>query len=190
MGLAASTDPRRLVGYVLIGAAAIAAALSFGKGNRGDDGLIAARERTAMPALEMRELDGGLWRLIDHRGHVVAINYWASWCAPCWEETPALVRVSAEMGPAGLDVVGIAMDEGSPEHAAAKVRHFVETLHVSYPIALPAPMSQMAHGMDGLPTTVLVDRRGRVAKTYIGVTRETDLRRDIEILLRESELTP
>jgi cytochrome c biogenesis protein CcmG/thiol:disulfide interchange protein DsbE len=138
-------------------------------------------DRRVMPALVMTQLDGGTWRMKEHRGQVVLINYWASWCEPCWEETPGLIRLSQQLGPQGLAVVGVAVDEGGTE----KVKKFVEEFHVSYPVALPEPGSQMAYGMAGVPTTVLVDKLGRVAKTYSGAVRETDFRTDVTSLLAE-----
>jgi cytochrome c biogenesis protein CcmG/thiol:disulfide interchange protein DsbE len=148
----------------------------------GKSGRIASvTDRKALPMLVLTQLDGGTWRMAEHRGQVVLINYWASWCGPCWEETPGLIRLSKELGPQGLAVVGVAIDEGG----TAKVKQFVEEFHVPYPVALPEPGSQMAYGMAGLPTTVLVDRQGRVAKTYSGAVREADFRTDVSSLLAE-----
>jgi thiol-disulfide isomerase/thioredoxin len=134
-----------------------------------------------MPALVLTELDGGTWRMVDHRGEVVLVNYWATWCGPCREETPGLVRLSRELGPKGLAVVGVSVDEGS----RGKVQQFVDEFHVNYPVAVQGPMSQMARGMAGVPTTILVDRQGKVAKTYIGAVEERDFRKDVQVLLGE-----
>jgi cytochrome c biogenesis protein CcmG, thiol:disulfide interchange protein DsbE len=134
-----------------------------------------------MPALALAQLDGGTWRMEEHRGQVVLVNYWATWCGPCREETPGLVRLSRELGPKGLAVVGVSIDEGS----RGKVQQFVDEFHVPYPVAFPEAMSQMARGMAGVPTTILVDRRGRVAKTYVGAARERDFEADVDVLLRE-----
>jgi thiol-disulfide isomerase/thioredoxin len=160
-------------------------AFMFGRGERYPHDLLASKERKPLPPLTLRQLDGGAWRLADHHGQVVVINYWASWCSPCWDEAPVLIRVSHEMAPE-VALVGVAMDEGSPEHVAENVRHFVKALHISYPIVLPETLSQMSYGMEGLPTTVLVDRNGGVARTYIGAVREADLRDDIRVLLKET----
>ena len=160
-------------------------AFMFGRGERYPHDLIASKERKPLPPLTFRQLDGGTWRLTDHHGQVVVINYWASWCSPCWEEAPVLMRVSHEMGP-DVALVGVAMDEGSPDHVAERVRHFLQVVHISYPIALQEPMSQMSYGMDGLPTTLVVDRNGAVARTYVGAVREADLRDDIRVLLKET----
>jgi cytochrome c biogenesis protein CcmG, thiol:disulfide interchange protein DsbE len=164
------------------------AAIAFGMvawawhyGTRQSGGIRAVGERRVMPALVMTQLDGGTWRMADHRGQVVLVNYWATWCGPCWEETPGLIRLSEELGPKGLAVVGVAIDEGGE----AKVKKFVDEFHVSYPVVMQERMSQMEYGMEGVPTTILVDRQGRVAKTYVGAVREADFRTDVEVLLGE-----
>jgi cytochrome c biogenesis protein CcmG/thiol:disulfide interchange protein DsbE len=170
--------------WIKYGAGMVAFALVAGAwhfGARQSGGIAPVSERRAMPALVMAQLDGGTWRLEDHRGQVVLVNYWATWCGPCREETPGLVRLSRELGPKGLAVVGVSIDEGS----RGKVQQFVDEFHVPYPVAFPEAMSQMARGMAGVPTTILVDRRGRVAKTYVGAARERDFEADVDVLLRE-----
>jgi cytochrome c biogenesis protein CcmG/thiol:disulfide interchange protein DsbE len=134
-----------------------------------------------MPELVMTQLDGGTWRTADHRGQVVLVNYWATWCGPCWEETPGLIRLSREMGPKGLAVVGVAIDEGGRD----KVQRFVEEFRVPYPVVMPERLSQVGHGLEGVPTTILLDRQGRVAKTYVGAVRQRDFKADVEVLLGE-----
>jgi cytochrome c biogenesis protein CcmG/thiol:disulfide interchange protein DsbE len=131
-----------------------------------------------MPELLMDQLDGGNWRMVDHRGQVVLVNYWATWCGPCVEETPGLVRLAGERKE--LAVVGVSMDQGDRK----KVRDFVSRFQVPYPVVFPEAMSQMRSGM-GLPTTILVDRSGRVAKTYVGAVRRGDFEADVDVLLGE-----
>jgi len=134
---------------------------AVGRSSRTSGHFIAVPERKPMPLVNLRQLDGGTWRLFDHHGQVVVVNYWASWCAPCWEETPTLQRLSHELGPSGLAIVGVAMDEGNSDHVDAEIRRFVHTLNVDYPIALPVLLSQMAYGMDGLPTTIFGGSSGK-----------------------------
>jgi thiol-disulfide isomerase/thioredoxin len=150
-------------------------------GTRMSGGIAPVGERRVMPELVMARLDGGTWRMVDHHGQVVLVNYWATWCGPCWEETPGLIRLSQELGPKGLAIVGVAIDEGGRE----KVEKFVDEFHVPYPVVLPEKMSQMAYGLEGVPTTILVDRQGRVAKTYVGAVRQRDFETDVEVLLGE-----
>jgi len=172
---------RRWVRFAVgvVGFGIVAAAWHFGTLQSG--GIRPAGERTAMPELVMAQLDGGTWRMADHRGQVVLVNYWATWCGPCWEETPGLIRLSQEMGPKGLAVVGVAIDEGGAE----KVRKFVDEFRVPYPVVMPERMSQVEYGLEGVPTTILVDKQGRVAKAYVGAVRRADFKTDIEELLAE-----
>ncbi len=81
----------------------------------------------------------------------------------------------------GLAVVGVSMDTGD----RAPVRSFVRQMKVGYPIVFPEGMSQMASGMVGLPTTLLLDKQGRVAKTYVGETREGEFRNDVGLVMGE-----
>ncbi len=166
-------------GIAAIAFSVMAAAWHFGSTQSG--GIATAEARKAMPALVMSQLGGGTWRLTDHRGQVVLVNYWATWCGPCREETPGLIRLSHDLGEKELAIVGVSLDEGGTE----KVQRFVDALHVTYPVALPQPMSQLAYGMAGLPTSILVDRQGRVAKTYTGAVQQRDFEKDVRALLAE-----
>jgi cytochrome c biogenesis protein CcmG/thiol:disulfide interchange protein DsbE len=174
-------QPERWVKYGAGIAAFALVALVWHYGARWSGGIAAADSRREMPKLALAQLGGGTWRMEDHRGQVVLINYWATWCGPCREETPGLARLSRELGPKGFAVVGVSLDEGGRD----KVQRFVEEFHVPYPVAFPEPLSQIAQGMEGVPTTILVDREGRVAKTYVGAVREGDFREDVMVLLEE-----
>jgi cytochrome c biogenesis protein CcmG, thiol:disulfide interchange protein DsbE len=150
-------------------------------GTRQSGGIAPAGERRVMPELVMTQLDGGTWRMAEHRGQVVLVNYWATWCGPCWEETPGLVRLSRELGPEGLAVVGVSIDEGGRE----KVKKFVDDFGVTYPVVLPERMAHVEFGLEGVPTTILVDKQGRVAKSYVGAVRQRDFETDVRVLLAE-----
>jgi cytochrome c biogenesis protein CcmG/thiol:disulfide interchange protein DsbE len=134
-----------------------------------------------MPELEMAQLGGGTWRLAEHRGQVVLINYWATWCGPCRAEMPGLAAVARGLGPKGLAVVGVSLDKD--DHKV--VQSFVEHYKVPYPVAFPAALSQVEQGMEWIPTTVLVDRAGRVVKTYVGEVRRVDFETDVASVLGE-----
>lgn len=165
--------------YLFVGAAVIVAGVTSMSWLRRAEPIVPKAGRRLMPPVALERLGGGTWRLEDYRGQVVLINYWATWCGPCQEETPGLVRLAERTK--GLAVVGISMDEGDK----GVVMGFVRRMHIGYPIVFPEPMSQEAAGMVGLPTTILVDREGRVAKTYVGETREAEFRKDVEQLAAE-----
>ncbi len=172
---------RRLAVGLLVVVGVVVMVVGSRSWSRRSAALLPQEERKVLGPITLEQLGGGRWELGEHRGQVVAINFWASWCVPCWEETPGLERVAEEMGPKGVAVVGVSLDEGD----RTKVESFVKRFHVTYPVAFPEVLSQLGSGMAGLPTTMLVDKQGRVAKTYVGLVRETELRRDISRLLGE-----
>lgn len=145
-------------------------------------GVAPVKARHSMADLSLTEMGGGTWKIEQHRGEVIAINLWATWCEPCRRETPGIVRVLRDLGPRGFAVVGVSLDGGQRE---GKVETFSRQFGVMYPIAFPDALSQMTAGIEGLPTTLLIDREGRVAKTYVGAVRESVLRRDVMLLLDE-----
>jgi thiol-disulfide isomerase/thioredoxin len=111
----------------------------------------------------------------------VLINYWASWCGPCREETPGLVSLARDYRYKGLSIVGVSMDEGG----RTAVESFMREFHLPYPVLMPDLASPSAPAVDALPTTVLLDRNGLAAKSYIGAVRESVFRADVDRLLAE-----
>ena len=172
-----------LVVFLLL-AIIVMAVLSRPRSHAG--GFTPLANRPAMPDLKMAELNGGSWRLADHQGQVVLINYWATWCGPCRMELPGLAKVAREDEPLGLAVVGVDLDRGDQ----SVIEPFVDRYHIPYPIAVPATMSQIEAGLEGVPTTILVDRTGHVAKTYVGAVREEDLQADVRQALTEPVAQP
>lgn len=171
------TNSRRLR-TLLLTAAAVAVIYVAGRGVSSH--AFAPADRSAARELRLTDLDGQGWTLNEQRGKVVLVNYWATWCPPCVRETPMLARVYRELAPRGFAAVGIAMDEG----AEADVRDFVKRNSVPYPVAV-AGNSGVGSDIEALPTSLLLDRQGRLAKTYRGMPGESELRTDIERLLTE-----
>lgn len=114
-------------------------------------------------------LGGGTASLSDFRGQWVVINYWATWCAPCRKEIPELSKMHHERD--DITVLGLAYEDTDDETFA----EFLSDFAVSYPILRvdvydpPQPFGAPR----ALPTTILLDPQGRLAKTFIGpVTRQ------------------
>lgn len=118
-----------------------------------------AEPRPAVPDLAFLDADGRMVELADFRGRVVLLNLWATWCAPCVKEMPALDRLEATMGGADFAVVALSLDRGGAE----LVRPFFEDRRLrALPIYLdPQGAAMSALGLKGLPTSVLIDREGR-----------------------------
>ena len=147
-------------------------------------GFTPAADRQTLPAVTMPQLGGGHWSLTDHRGQVVLINYWATWCGPCREELPGLMQVARDSGPKGLAVVGVSLDTGAD--APALVQQFAARYRMPYPVAFPPPMMHGATRDIAIPTSVLIDRQGRLVKTYYGAVERKDFAKDVAALLAES----
>lgn len=120
-----------------------------------------------LPMLSLPDLDGRLHDLGEYRGRRVLINLWASWCLPCLQEMPALVKAQQKFGDHGSIVIGIALDE--PAH----VRAFLAAHPVNYPILIGQPESpgtslKLGNTLRNLPYSVLVADDGRILATHAG----------------------
>ena len=122
-------------------------------------------EPTAASDLELLDLSGRPVRLRDFRGRVVLLNFWATWCVPCREEMPALETLARELGPRGLTVVAVNFKESRQEVEAFRQEH-----KLTFPMLLDSA-GQVAerYQVFALPVTILVDRRGMVVGTVLGI---------------------
>lgn len=133
-------------------------------------------------ALTLPDAEGVTQRLGQWQGKVVVVNFWATWCEPCREEMPEFVRVQRELGPKGLQFVGIAVDQ--PDKVAA----FAKELGLNYP-ALVGGYDAMelsrnlGNHLVALPFTIVIDRRGVIAYTQLGPIKKGQLRPIIDKLL-------
>ena len=138
--------------------------------------LYPATSRVPAPKLEGTTLDGKPFALSQLTGDIVVINVWGSWCAPCRAETPDLVRVANEDAARGVSFVGINTRD-NPEAARA----FVRVNQVPYPSVVDDNGEVLLSLRDTIPTTVVptsvvVDREGRVAARIIGPVTYTTLK--------------
>jgi thiol-disulfide isomerase/thioredoxin len=105
----------------------------------------------------------------DLRGKVVLINFWATWCGPCKEEMPALERLQQRFGDRNFALIAVTTDLQT-----SAIADFARGLGLSFPILLDDTNDMSAaYGIRGLPTTVLIDRQGRLVGRAVG-PREWD----------------
>lgn len=136
---------------------------------------ISPSERTAVPDVSGTTLNGERLSLDDYRGDVVVLNFWASWCAPCRDEIPALQKLRQQVTDQGVRLVGVNTKDSKPNAEA-----FVRNFDMSYPSLYDQP-GEVALAFRGtvppsaLPSTIVIDRQGRVAGRILGEASYTQL---------------
>jgi len=141
-------------------------------------------ESQKAPNFTLDRLNGETFRLKEHRGEVVVLNFWATWCPPCREEIPDFVRMQKALGDRGVQFVGVAL-ERNPDPQA--VREFAEKMNVNYPIGLDeGPIARKYGGVRTLPTTFVIGPEGEIQGRIPGRTTEAMLKPALEKLLAET----
>jgi len=117
------------------------------------------------------------------RGHVVLVNFWATWCLPCRAEMPMLEAMAQRHQAAGLVVLGLSVDRSGPE----AVTNFLRDRGITYPVAIVGRETETAFGgVQGYPTSVLLDRTGRARYRVVGPLAMASLEPAVRRLLRDT----
>ena len=143
----------------------------------------------APPELALADLSGTPRRLLDYRGAIVVLNFWATWCLPCREEMQILVGIKAKYGARGVMVIAASADD--PDRSAA-VERFKRKHGLDFPIWIGSTTEDLARFDLGntLPATAIIDRDGTVAGRVPGGLDATSLEARIEWLLGDRAVDP
>ena len=135
------------------------------------------------PDFTLRSLDGVNLRLAEQRGRVVMVNFWATWCGPCKQEMPHLSRLYEKYRASGFTLLGVNVDEDSRNAAG-----IAGQLGVKFPVLLDSDKQvSKLYDLSAMPSTVLIDRDGKVRFLHRGYRTGTEAEYDQQIraLLKE-----
>jgi len=154
------------------------AAAGYTSGNT----MVQQKEKTypLAPDFTLKDLNGKSVTLSDHKGKVVIIDFWATWCPPCRKGIPELVEMQQTYGSDKLVILGISVDQAE----AGVVKDFASSYKINYPVLFYTPEVVAAYGgIEAIPTTFIVDKEGKVRQWVQGYQPKMFFTRIVDSLL-------
>lgn len=146
-----------------------------------------ANAKPANLAFTLKDMNNANVRLSSFKGKVLLLDFWATWCIPCKAEIPWFVEFQQKYGPAGLQVVGVSVDD-----TLDKLRPYVAQFKMNYPVlqGLMHDDIQDAYGpLWGIPVTAVISRDGRICMRHSGISTKQTFESEIKALLADGRPT-
>lgn len=137
------------------------------------------KDRKPAPIFELKDHSGKSVKLSDYRGKVLLLNFWATWCGGCKKEIPWFQEFATTFGPRTFSVLGVSVDEDG----WAAVNPYVEKTKVTYRMVLAGKSTTDDYAVTSMPATFIIDRKGRIAATYVGLVERTDIETNLKTVL-------
>lgn len=137
------------------------------------------------PNFSLTDTNDKVRKLSDYRGHVVAVNFWATWCPPCRKELPSMQKTYKALKKTGFRIIGVNVGEKWDTVAS-----FLSNLSLTYPIVLDKDSSAMQKWhIIGLPTTFIVDKEGRIIYRITGGRDWNDpaFRKKLKMIIKQDK---
>ena len=145
------------------------------------DGPNQIKDPKPAPGWELQDLDGKTVHSSDFKGKVVILDFWATWCPPCRAEIPGFIELQKKYQAQGLAVVGVSVDQASSD----TVKSFAQQMGMNYSVVLAdAKIAGDYGGIEGLPTTFVIDRTGSIVNQHLGFTEKAEIEAEIKPLLK------
>ncbi len=136
--------------------------------------------RKKAPNFSLKDANGDTVNLVDYRGKVVLVNFWATWCGPCKYEMPWFVEFEQKYKDRDFAVLGVSMDDDGWK----SVKPYITEHKINYRVMIGSEViSQQFGDIDSLPTSFILDRQGRIAATHVGLVDKRDYQNEILKLL-------
>jgi thiol-disulfide isomerase/thioredoxin len=144
------------------------------------------------PEFALEDLSGKKVSLASYKGNAVLINFWATWCGPCKIETPWLIELRNQYAAQGFEVLGVSTDDIDHDdkqmmnNEKKDIAKSAQQLGIDYPVLIDgASVSTPYGGLDEMPTSFFVDRKGTVVAAQQGITSKDDIETNIKKALGE-----
>ena len=123
------------------------------------------------PGWELKDVDGKPVNFSRFKGKVVVLDFWATWCGPCRSEIPGYVKLQDKYKDKGLVIIGVSLDQAGPE----VVKKFIGDFHLNYQVVMgDDAVVEAFGGVDGIPTTFLIDRTGTIRDKKVGAMETSE----------------
>jgi thiol-disulfide isomerase/thioredoxin len=159
---------------LFLGVAAVAAATGFYLNSAYQPAEPPSNAAGALTRVPLTDLEGKLQRLDQWKGQILVVNFWATWCVPCREEIPALMKIQKKYGNKSVKIVGIALDN------VDKVREYAAKMNIDYVLLIGgmdilSAMKEAGNQAGVLPYSLVLDRTGRAVHAHAGALTESAL---------------
>ncbi|MGA3006624.1 MAG: TlpA disulfide reductase family protein [Opitutaceae bacterium] len=123
------------------------------------------------PEWTLNDASGKPVSFSQFKGKVIVLDFWATWCPPCRSEIPGYVKLQDKYKDQGLVIIGVSVDQDGPD----VVKKFMADFHVNYPIVMADDkIIQAFGGVEGIPTTFIIDRAGKIRDKKVGAMATAD----------------